>query len=229
MQQPARAKRPPPLVRKQQPPSAPSSSSANSLDFSIKTFDQIRAEKRKKQQLQRQEVDGDETDRREGDVAGIVRMEAMSEDEEQTDRTITQSRDKDKALKKEREEREEDEGEDDSGKELPKILAPQKRRRVIIKRSTLRKNANSASSTTTELAKSFQSEQATSLAPSPKKKHTTEDISTSDSQAINPGFDPTCIDKSVPLPDNQEQVESKLTLLLILMLEQIAMILRLYF
>ena len=160
---------------------------------------------------------------------GIMKIEAISEDEVQTDRTTSQSRGTEKALEKEREE---EEGEGDSGKELPKVLAPQKRKRVVIKRSTLRKNANSAPTTTAESAKSHQSEQATILAPSPKKRCTTEVASTSDSQAIDPGFDPTCIDKSVPLPDNQEQVkrESKLTLLLILvLLEQIAMIIPLYF
>ena len=227
MLQPARAKRPPPLVRKQPPTASSSSSSANSLDFSIKTLDQIRAEKRKKQQLQQQKADGDEADGREGDVAGVVKIEALSDDEQANRTTTLQSGDKDKALK---EERGEEEGDSDSGKELPK-LAPQKRRRVVIKRSTLRKNADSAPSSSSESAKVYQddpSDQAdSSLAPSPKKKRTTEEISTSDSQAVEPCFDATCIDRSVPLPDNnQEETESKLTILLIL--EQLPMIIPLY-
>ena len=82
MLQPVRAKRPPPptLVRKRPPP-ASLSSSTNNLDFSIKTLDQIRAEKRKKQQVLQQKADGDEADRREGEVARI--------DSEQTSRTTT--------------------------------------------------------------------------------------------------------------------------------------------
>ena len=227
MLQPARAKRPPPLVRKQPPPA----SSANSLDFSVKTLDQIRAEKRKKQQLQQQKADGDEAERRESDIAGIVKIDALSDDG-QANRTTTllvsQSGDKDGALK---EERGEEEGEDDSGKELPKVVAPQKRRRVVIKRSTLRKNADSAPSSTAELAKIHQDDPSdeanSSLAPSPKEKRTMEEISTSDSQAVEPCFDATCIDRSVPLPDdNQEQAESKLTLLLIL--EQLPVIVPLF-
>ena len=201
-----RAKRPPPptLVRKQPPPA----SSTNNLDFSIKTLDQIRAEKRKKQQVLQQKADGDEADRREGEVARI--------DSEQTSRTTTvlvpQVGDRDEALKEERgEEGEKEEG--DSGKELPKVVAPRKpRKRVVIKRSTLRKNADSALSSTAESAKS--SDQETSdLAPSPKKKRTIAEISTSESQTLEPCFDATCIDRSAPLSDTQqEQRESKLTL-----------------
>ena len=213
--QPVRAKRPPPpppltLVRKQPPPaSSSSSSSTNSLDFSIKTLDQIKAEKRKKQQLQQQKADGDEAARRESEVAGGI-------EDEQTNRTTTttvlvpQAGDRDDALK---EERGGEEGEGDSGKELPKVVAPRKpRKRVIIKRSTLRKNADSALSSTAESTKS--SDQETSdLVPSPKKKRTTEEISTSESQTLKPCFDATCMDRSAPLPDNhQEQRESKLTL-----------------
>ena len=96
---------------RQQPPPA---SSTNSLDFSIKTLDQIREEKRKKQQLQQEKADKDEEDRREGDVAGIVRIDVLS-GEEQANRTTTlpesQSGDKEKASKKEREERGGEEGE----------------------------------------------------------------------------------------------------------------------
>ena len=156
-------------------------------------------------------------------MAGIVRIDALS-GEKQADRTTmlpeSQSGDKDKASKKEREEREEEREEGDSGKELPKVVrvAPQKRKRVVIKRSTLRKNADSA----------IMPHQATSdLAPSPKRKHTAEEISTPDSQTC---FDATCIDRSVPLPNNQEeQRESKQTLLLLLLiLEQLPLIVPLY-
>ena len=227
-----RARRSPPLVRQQPPPA----STTNSLDFSIKTLDQIREEKRKKQQLQRGKADEDEEDRREGDVAGIVRIDSLS-GEEQANRTTTllvsQSVDKDKALKKEREggkeerEEREEEREGDFGKELPKMVrvAPQKRKRVVIKRSTLRKNADSAPLSSAESA--ITPDQATSdLAPSPKRKYTTEETSTTDSQTR---FDATCIDRSVPLPDNQqEQRESKQTLLLLLILEQLPLILPLY-
>jgi hypothetical protein len=204
MLQPVRAKRPPPppSARKQPPPA--SSSSTNNLDFSIKTLDQIRAEKKKKQQ---QRADGDDADRREGDVTGI-----------KTNRTNTtlllvpQTGDKDVGLKEEREEdgEGEEEGESDSGNELPKMVAPQKRKRkVVIKRSTLRKNADSALLSTAESAKSSDQE----TGPSPKKKRTTDEISTSESQTLEPYFDATCIDRSAPLPDNhQEQRESKLTL-----------------
>ena len=216
-----RARRPPSLVRQQPPPA----SSTNSLDFSIKTLDQIRAEKRKKQQLQQGKADEDEEDKREGDVAGIVRIDALS-GEEQANRTTTlpesQSGDKEKALKKEREERE-----GDSGKELPKVVrvAPQKRKRVVIKRSNLRKNADSAPSSSAESA--VTPDQATSdLAPSPKRKHTAEEIPTPDSQTF---FDATCVDRSVPLPDiQQEQRESKQTLLLLLILEQLPLIVPIY-
>jgi hypothetical protein len=204
MLQPVRVKRPPPppLVRKQPPPSSSSSSSINNLDFSIKTLDQIRAEKKKKQQR----ADGDDADRREGEVAGT--------EDEQTNRTTTtllpiaQAGD---TLKEEREV--EGEGESDSGMELPKMVAPQKRKRkVVIKRSTLHKNADSALLSTAESAKSSDRE-TSDLAPSPKKKRTTDEISTSESQTLEPCFDATCIDRSVPLPDNhQEQRESKLTL-----------------
>ena len=216
--QPVRAKHPPPppltLVRKQ-PPQASSSSSTNSLDFSIKTLDQIRAEKRKKQQLRQRKADGDEAARREGEVAGGI-------EDEQTNRTTTtttttvlvpQGGDREDALKEERGREEGEEG--DSGKELPKVVAPRKpRKRVVIKRSTLHKNADSALSSTAESAKS--SDQETSdlyVAPSPKKKRMTEETSTSESQTQEPCFDATCIDRSAPLPNNhQEQRESKLTL-----------------
>ena len=218
MLQPVRAKRPPPpppptLVKKQPPPtssSSSSSSSTNSLDFSIKTLDQIRAEKRKKQQLQQQKADGDEAARRESEVAGGI-------EDEQTNRTTTtttvlvpQPGDRDDALK---EERGREEGEGDSGKELPKVVAPRKpRKRVVIKRSTLRKNADPALSSTAESAKSSDQE-TRDLAPSPKKKRTTEETSTSESQALEPCFDATCIDRSAPLPNNhQEQRERKLIL-----------------
>ena len=217
MLQPVRAKHPPPppltLVRKQPPPtSASSSSTTNSLDFSIKTLDQIRAEKRRKQQLQQQKTDGDEAARRESEVAGGI-------EDEQTNRTtatttmvlVPQGGDRDDALKEERPRGEEGEG--DSGKELPKVVAPWKpRKRVVIKRSTLHKNADSALSSTAESAKSSDPE-TSDLAPSPKKKRMTEETSTSESQALEPCFDATCIDRSAPLPDNhQEQRESKLTI-----------------
>ena len=210
--QPVRAKRPPPppltLVRKQ-PPQASSSSSTNSLDFSIKTLDQIRAEKRKKKQLQQQKADGDEAARRESEVAGGIEDEQMNGTTTTTTTMVLvpQVGDRDEALK---EERGREEGEGDSSKELPKVVAP--RKRVVIKRSTLWKNADSALSSTAESAKSSDQE-ASDLAPSPKKKRTTEETSTPESQTLEPCFDATCIDRSAPLPNNhQEQRESKLTL-----------------
>ena len=137
-------------------------------------------------------------------------------DNERDSRTTTlqvhRSEDRDKDFKEEGG-GEEEEG--DSGKELSKVVSPQKRRRVVIKRSTLRKNADSAPSSTDAESAKMTNRATSGLAPSPKKKkHTTEEISTTGSQTLEPCLDATCIDKSVPLPNNQQ--ESKQIFLLIL-------------
>ena len=190
----------------------PPTSSSDNLDFSVKTLEQIRAEKRKKEQFHKV---GEDEDHGESAGSGIVKIAVASEDTEQTSRTAALvSRSRDRSI----EEREEEGKESCSGKELPKLTA--QKRKVVIKRSTLRKDADSASPSTTESARNAQ-QQITSSATSPERKQATEEISTSDSQNTEPCFDATCIDRSVPLPDDQDLPESKPTLLI---LEQLWMI-----
>ena len=147
-----------------------------------------------------------------------MKIEVASEDTEQTNRTATLvSRLHDRSIDL-KEDGKEDEKESRSGKELPKLTAL--KRKVVIKRSTLRKSADLTSSLNTESARNAQ-QQVTTSATSAERKQTTDEMSTSDSQNTEPCFDAICLDKSIPLPDNQEAEESKPTLLI---LEQRSMI-----
>ena len=172
-------------------PSAPPS-----LNFSIKSLDQIRAEKKRKRP---HEQDDDVIS---GPTAKASTSYGGEGPDESSAGSVSQSGEE-VALNERSGPGEE------TDKDLPKEPAPPKRR-LIIKRTSLRKNAESTETGTAgdndvkrikvESSAKAESSECTSAKNIP---------STKSSKKRDTYFDATCIDKSVPLPDSKQVKESR--------------------
>ena len=152
---------------------------AASLNFSVKTLDQIRAEKKRKQPVP------EDSDATSGSRPSLDKPVGP----------VSQSR-HEVALN--------DQAAEASDKDLSKELAPPKKR-LVIKRSSLRKNAESAEMEKTrdvdvKKRKVDSSDEAdgTSVCTTTKKNPPSK------TDQKDTYFDATCIDKSVPLPDSKQ-------------------------
>ena len=189
MNQPSKPKRSDATTAVKKPSAPPS------LNFSIKSLDQIRAEKKRKRP---HEQDDDVIS---GPTAKASTSYGGEGPDESSAGSVSQSGEE-VALNERSGPGEE------TDKDLPKEPAPPKRR-LVIKRTSLRKNAESAEMDTAgdkdvkrikaESSAEAESSECTSAKNIP---------STKSSEKKDTYFDAICIDKSVPLPDSKQVKES---------------------
>ena len=192
----------------------PSASSNSSLDFRIKTLEQIRAEKRKRIRLAK---DGKTDDgRNEGLSVATVEVKPGDSDakkrDESADTFVPRSPDEmisdDRDVPSDKEER-------------PK--SPPRKRRLIIKRSSLHKSVKTSNRSIAESAEKnnvesnhmkFDSSGLAATVTSSQTRSYPPMCSTKPSSSPlrdEHHFDATCIDRSHPLPDRQQEPQTRIS------------------
>lgn len=176
----------------------PLSTSSGRLDFSVKTLEQIRAEK-KKMKSKKQSGEGNTIGCEE---YGATKVESSVEKNEQDEEdkvamNVPASKTEDRAALNEV-------TETISSAELSRSTLG--KRKLVIKRSSLRKNAESAeyAATVDSHQKRKRLEQSDEPVSSEKNQRNPQLPTSLTKEQHSPFFDATCIDKSVPLPDNQK-------------------------
>lgn len=189
MNQPSKTKRSDATATVKKPSAPPS------LNFSIKSLDQIRAEKKRKRP---HEQDDDIIS---GPTAEASTRSGGERPDESGD-SVSQSGEE-MALN------EQSGPGEATDKDLPKEPAPPKRR-LIIKRTSLRKNAESAETGTTGDNNIKRIKVESSAEAESSECASAKNIpSTKSSKKRDTYFDATCIDKSVPFPDSKQVKESR--------------------
>lgn len=181
----------PTVTAARQPLSTPS----GRLDFSVKTLEQIRAEKKKMKSKKQSGEDNTIGCEEYGATKVESSVKKNEQDEDKAAMNVPASKTEDRAALNEV-------TETISSAELSRSTLG--KRKLVIKRSSLRKNAESAeyAATVDSHQKRKRLEQSDEPASSEKNQRNPQLPTSLTKEQHSPFFDATCIDKSVPLPDN---------------------------